>query len=137
MAWGWLDSLLIVIARGDDSDKSDSGDSATVDRFIKEATQRSFTTVLSVSKGSPKANSVQRKELSTAFKGKQVVSVFDGSALTRGVITALGWLGMNIVSFSLKDLDKAIAAALPEGKTATEVRAEVMRIGGICKFIFE
>jgi hypothetical protein len=137
MTWAWLDDLLVVVARGSfDGEKADAKDSEEVDRFIKEASEHPFTTVLSISQGAPKANSVQRKELSNAFKGKKIVSVFDGSALTRGVITALGWLGMNIISFPLKEIDKAVVAAAPEGKGA-QVMAEVRRLAALCAFKFD
>ena len=137
MTWGWVDNLLIVVARGSaEGEKADAQDSEEVDRFIKEASQRPFATVLSISQGAPKANSVQRKELSNAFKGKKIVSVFDGSALTRGVITALGWLGMNIISFSIKEMENAVVAAAPEGKGVV-VMAEVRRLATMCAFKFE
>lgn len=70
---------------------------------------------------------LQRKTASDALKAKNIPAVVvTDSALVRGVVTAMTWLGTNIRAFSFTDLDKAIQAvstkpdAMQEIKTLTD-----------------
>ncbi len=128
MTWDWVgDNVLIIVSKpGTDADKD--RDTKLYDLLLNDVQGRDFEKVLSLSIGAPNVNSVQRKELSKVFKGKRIVSVFDGGALTRGVITALGWLGMNIIGYNLKEISKAISEITPEGQSELEVQRIVRRL---------
>jgi hypothetical protein len=59
--------------------------------------------------GDIKQSARQRKELAEALAGTPVkAAVLSGSALLRGAVTALGWLGGKHRAFAMHELDKAL-----------------------------
>jgi len=54
-------------------------------------------------------DSLQRKQASTVFGSMTRVAAILDDRVSRGMITALGWLGMNIKAFTWDDAKKAIS----------------------------
>jgi hypothetical protein len=95
---------------------------------LREIKARKITHLLSVAKGAAEIDSVQRKAASEAVAGLQIVAIMD-NALTRGFITALGWLGVNIKSYPPDQLDRAIARLDIPGLTGREIQAALDELG--------
>ena len=93
-------------------------------RFARDVASPSVKAVLGLSFESVSVNSVQRKAVSAAIKGKTLAAVLD-STVTRGVLTALGWLGLNIKVFPWKQLEVAIAQTAPSKATAAIAKQRV------------
>jgi hypothetical protein len=89
---------------------------------LREIKARRITHLLSVAKGVAEINSVQRKAASEAVAGLHIVAIVD-NALTRGFITALGWLGVNIKSYPPDELDFALARLGIPGLTDRKIHA--------------
>lgn len=75
------------------------------------SSQPIITKILGLSVGNTTISSVQRKAASELAKKRHllIVSVTD-ERVVRGILTALSWLGINIKTFSWKDLKEAVAA---------------------------
>lgn len=86
-------------------------------RFARDVASPNVKAVLGLSFESVSVNSVQRKAVSAAIKGKTLAAVLE-STVTRGVLTALGWLGLNIKVFPWRQLDAAIEQTAPSKATA-------------------
>lgn len=122
ITWEWFGGVLIVMTKEGE---------LTIEAFnalISDVRSHEVSTVLAISEGSVQATSVQRSEMSKVFKGVRIISVFDGSALTRGVITALGWLGMKIRAYSWKDLDQAILEIDPSNESRVAIKTIIERL---------
>lgn len=75
-----------------------------------------------VSYGSVEVNSVQRKKTADALKRKNVQTVvITDDRLTRGIVTAISWLGANLKAFSWADIDKAVAAIEAPPKVSRDI----------------
>lgn len=69
-------------------------------KFLNTLQQGSITHLLSISEGSATIDSVQRKLAADIAKHKNMrIAVVIDSAITRGLITAFSWLGVNIKSY--------------------------------------
>lgn len=65
--------------------------------------------IFNLSLGSGSVDSVQRKEAAGIVKAiEPKIAVVVDSAISRGVLTALGWLGVNIKAFGPGDERKAL-----------------------------
>lgn len=94
------------------------------DAFVDDVASPKIKAVLGLSYESVNINSVQRKAISGAIKGKVAVGAVLDSALTRGIVTAISWAGINIKAFSWQQVDAAVEYAA-HGKTpvASALRA--------------
>ena len=77
----------------------------SVDGILRDINDKQIKKYLATVIGASQLNGLQRKQFSDVSQrlGLQVAVVAD-EVLTRGIVTALGWLGMNIKSFSWKDI---------------------------------
>jgi hypothetical protein len=80
-----------------------------VDRFLRDLNEKQVKKYLATVIGAAQLNGVQRKQVSEVYRrlGLQVAVLAD-EVLTRGIVTALGWLGVNIKAFSWKDIRTAL-----------------------------
>ena len=71
-------------------------------------------------------SSTQRKGASDAVKSRNLpVIVLTNSRITRGVVTALNWLGANIGAYSWASLNAALKSLEVDPKVEEELRAMV------------
>lgn len=80
------------------------------DRFTAELGAFDYKYYIGVSLGILELSAAQRKHAASALRanGVQVVIITD-DVLVRGVVTAVSWLGANVKSFAVKDIDRAFA----------------------------
>lgn len=85
-------------------------------QYIEECRMHGDTLVAAVgcSLGIATATSEQRKLVPVALKGKRLAILAD-NIMTRGLVTALNWLGMKIKSFSWEQIDALVAYLDVEG----------------------
>lgn len=101
--------------------------SAIWTRFVADAASKQVKGHFGMAIGSISINSVQRKASTEAFSGKSVTAVTD-SAIARGVITAVGWLGLNIKGYAWKDIDRAIEATHSEFLSTIDLRDVIVKL---------
>ena len=119
LCWAVVEDLLITLNRpGTLTDQR-------LDELLTERNQKNFNWALGLSIGQVTLNSVQRKRSVDAFSNLTRVAVIVEDRLTRGIVTALGWLGLgNMKSFLWEDLEKAVEyLAVPNVPAATIVEA--------------
>jgi hypothetical protein len=77
--------------------------------FIADLISKKSLKIFSLVVGPANINAAQRKSGAETFRsrGIQATVVVDHAA-TRGVLTALSWLGVSIKGFAWADLDKAV-----------------------------
>lgn len=78
-----------------------------IDGLSHEVDTYDVTRILALAQGRVKMTSVQRRRVAETFKGLKVAGIAD-DAFTRGVITAISWLGLNIKGFAPDRLDLAM-----------------------------
>lgn len=89
-----------------------------------------ITKVLGLNLGTVQLTSVQRKQASDIAKERGLSSIIvSDSAMTRGIITAVSWLGANIRAFPWADFDGAIKALRlsSDGERRVAARATELR----------
>lgn len=111
----WLVAGDLVISLTQDGDVPED----TWTRYLDACSAPGVRAVLGCAIGSPGVNAVQRRKSVDALKQKKVAGVTD-SAIARGVITAVGWLGMNIKGFSWKDIESALDYLNSESVSSAE-----------------
>ncbi len=95
--------------------------------FLKSIPTYQFTKLLATSTGPAHVNSSQRKHFAETFRQAKVATVSD-HRITRGIITAMGWLGLQIRAFGWDRLRDAIEFLDPQGVTASEVHAVTLKL---------
>lgn len=101
-------------------------------QFLDDFRASGVTHVLGTSVGSVDVNSVQRKSVSELLKGKRIAVVTD-HRIARGIVTALGWLGLDIKSFDWPSLSTAVDYLGVPGlatKDIVEVVAKLLKESG-------
>ena len=92
--WAVIGKLLISFAT------SGSVPTQRFNEYLDALRNRQPTHVLAISQGTVTVDSVQRKAAADLVKDKGVkIAVLVDSAVTRGLITALSWLGVGMKSF--------------------------------------
>jgi hypothetical protein len=69
-----------------------------LDLLLREVKEHPVKYGIGASIGKGEMTSLQRKKSADVFSGVRLVGILD-DRLTRGIMTALGWLGMNIKGF--------------------------------------
>jgi hypothetical protein len=102
VSWVFADKLMITFSgEGTVTD-------IRLDELVKEALANKIEFVLGTGIGRGSMSSTQRKKSAEVFRGlTRIATVYD-DRLTRGIVTALGWLGLNIRSYDWTDLTAAI-----------------------------
>ncbi len=75
-------------------------------QFLDEVKAGNCTHCLGTGLGAIEVNSVQRREAASVLKDMKVAVVSD-HVVSRGIVTALGWLGLDIKSFSWEQVEAA------------------------------
>lgn len=113
--WAVAEDLIISLTQEGDIDDS------TWQRFCADAMTPGVMCHLGVAVGNPSISSVQRRASVDALKSKQVTAVMN-SNIARGVVTAVGWLGLDIKGFAWKDIDIALQRV-----KSTKLQPEVIK----------
>ncbi|MCA9653341.1 MAG: hypothetical protein H6712_34535 [Myxococcales bacterium] len=103
MSWAFIGDLLIVFnSPGELTDKR-------LGELIRAVSEYPVKLKYGIGAniGRGQMTSVQRKRSSEVFSGVRLVSIVD-DRITRGIVTALGWLGMNIKGFDWDHAKDAI-----------------------------
>lgn len=97
--------------------------------YLDECHEHSQTLMSAVgcSMGIATVSGEQRKLIPTALKGKRLAIIAD-NIMTRGLATALNWLGMKIKSFSWEQLDDAVRYLKVEGLTDEVLREAITQL---------
>jgi len=77
-------------------------------RFVADVGAKTTKSVLGLSIGSVGINSVQRKAIAEAVKGRSLAAVLQ-SPVVRGILTAMSWFGINVKPFSWQNLRDSIS----------------------------
>lgn len=84
-------------------------DTATWNKFIESLKKPEVRKVLNFVRGEVTIDAVKRKQAAdTVTERKLEVTVVTDNRLTRGVLTAVSWLGANIKAYSWSDMEKAL-----------------------------
>lgn len=97
---------------------------------MRDLADEPVTRVLGLNIGTIQLTSVQRKQASDIAKQRGLFSIIvSDSAMTRGIITAVSWLGANIRAFPWSDFDGAMKALRlsPEQERRVAARATELR----------
>ncbi|NJK33399.1 MAG: hypothetical protein HC927_13910 [Deltaproteobacteria bacterium] len=95
--------------------------------FIKTIPTYQYAKLLATSTGPANISSTQRKHFSEIFRSAKVATVSD-HRLTRGVITAMGWLGLDIKAFGWDRLRDAVEYLDPRGVTPAELNGVTLKL---------
>jgi hypothetical protein len=97
--------------------------------YINECREHGHHLVAAVgcSVGMATATAEQRKLVPTALKGKRLAIVAD-NIMTRGLVTALNWLGMKIKSFNWEQFDELVHYLAVEGVPSARIREAIMEL---------
>jgi len=77
--------------------------------FTKALRTQRVTKYLAASLGKTEASSVQRREAAQILKAKGIrTAVLTDDTFTRGLVTAVGWLGANVSAFTWSDIDSGL-----------------------------
>lgn len=101
--WGTVGDLFISV----------TGPGVVMDQdwqqFIKELQAAPVTKYLAASLGNAESSSTQRKQAAEVMKSKGIrTAVVTNDSMTRGIVTAVSWLGANVSAFSWAEVDKAL-----------------------------
>lgn len=99
----WVVAADVIISLTQEGDISDE----LWQQFCADAVSPGVTCHLGVAVGNPSISSVQRRASVDALKNKQVTAVMN-SNIARGVVTAVGWLGLDIKGFAWKEIDTGL-----------------------------
>jgi len=98
-------------------------------RHMDDLQNKPVSRVLGFNIGTVSVTSVQRKQASDIAKQRGTFSIIvSDSAMTRGIITAVSWLGANIKAFPWSEKDRAYSALdlEPEAESSVRKRAEAL-----------
>jgi len=101
--WAISGELLVAFARSGTVSKD------RFQEYMDAVRKRNIVYMLSITEGSAIIDSVQRKAAADLAKEQSIrIAVIIDSAITRGLVTALSWLGVNMKSFSPDQLPDAV-----------------------------
>ncbi|NVB37653.1 hypothetical protein G6O69_07400 [Pseudenhygromyxa sp. WMMC2535] len=86
-------------------------DQLYVDQFLGDLKKSQAEVIFSLATGSNSITASQRKAAADVMKSKNLKAIIlTDSRVTRGVLTAVAWLGGNVVGFPWDQIDRAVAA---------------------------
>lgn len=98
--------------------------------FMQDLVNHDVRRIFSLVVGPATITAGQRKHGAETFKARNIEAVVvTDHRLTRGIITALSWLGVNIKGYSWADLDSALAYV----SRSAEQRLTLERIAVRCR----
>ncbi|MCH9681783.1 MAG: hypothetical protein K0V04_10145 [Deltaproteobacteria bacterium] len=126
--WEVLENVVVIRARPGGVEER------VFKAFLDDLRNSSADHVFAIAAGVATLTPVQRRSSAEEFKAKNIMTqVVTDSALTRGIVTAVSWLGANITSYSWKDLEKAFTelGASPAVESRLRELADAFRKEGI------
>lgn len=82
------------------------------DAFIKDLKESNARHIFSLTIGSATLKATQRKSAADVLRDNGIpATVITDNRLTRGILTAVSWLGAKVKAFSWDEIDAALAAA--------------------------
>ena len=91
--------------------------------FIEELQRHNIRYILALGFGKSEISATQRSAIANAMKNQNIqCSVVTDNSLTRGLVTAVSWLGANVRGHKWKSLDAAIAWLGVDEGSQLEVR---------------
>lgn len=98
-------------------------DDAAWSGFPNDVKTKKARAILAFAAGKNSLTATQRKVAADVLKAQQVLGiVITDSALTRGLVTAVSWLGANAKAFSWGDLEAALRLLQMPKETERRVR---------------
>lgn len=95
--------------------------------FVAAIQTNDIASTLNLTNGALTINSVQRKKSADAVvKKKCYIVVVTDDRLTRGIATAVSWLGANLKAFAWDHIDEAITSLKLDKETDRRVREQAM-----------
>lgn len=117
--WETVDDIIVAVTAPGDID------SQVWTRYVGDLKQPHANYVLSLVRGAVSIDAVKRNEAASTVKDNNLqVIVITESRLTRGVLTAVAWMGANITALSWNDLEKAFDKI----KASDETRLRILTI---------
>lgn len=102
-------------------------DELYINQFVGDLKASNARVIFSVSMGSTPLTATQRKAAADVMRDKQLMAVVvTDSRMTRGVITAVSWLGANAKAFGWEDAD--LAKAVQATGASTELQARLLEV---------
>lgn len=96
---------------------------ADFELICESASEPGVKTVLGLDAGPNEITSVQRKRIADIARDRGLfVIIVTNERMTRGIVTALSWLGANVKAFSWDDIQRAVDLIGDE-----ELRPEILR----------
>jgi hypothetical protein len=103
------------------------------DAFIHDLKTKPITKHLSASFGTVELNSLRRKQISDVFNSRRmIVAIVTDESLVRGLITAVGWFGVNVKGFAWAELRDAIRHVGVQGERVDDAVDLLMKIKKSC-----
>lgn len=114
ITWTFIGDVMISFSKAGEMPE------ARFNEYYSALKSHTFTHCFGMGLGVSRLTSTQRKQFSQVMKGKEIVVVID-NAVTRGIITALGWLGLNIKSFDWNNIESAARSIVTTSTTSDEI----------------
>jgi hypothetical protein len=112
---------IIITRQAPEQDVSDS----VWNEFLRVLESGKFRHIFSFTVGNTSIKATQRKSAADILKREDIpATVMTDNRMTRGILTAVSWLGAKVKAFSWAELDAAMDAA----NVPLESRAEVKRL---------
>lgn len=93
------------------------------DRYLADVQRYRSRYILALSTGSNSINATQRKAVADVLRKQEILAVVvSDSALTRGIVTAVSWLGAKTKSFNWNQVDQALAELPAKPADAARIR---------------
>jgi hypothetical protein len=123
-----LQDLVISVTIGGSTDGGIPAESIFQD-FLNVLRTQPVTKYLAANIGNVNSSSLQRKQGAELFKSRGIrVAVVTEDSLTRGLVTAVGWLGANISAFSWADTKAALKYLDVKGQQEESALAALARL---------
>ncbi len=121
--WATFGEVLVSVTRPGIVDED------TFQVFLQDLRRDPIKKYLAASIGKPDATSLQRKQIADVLKEHNIrtATVTDDS-LTRGLVTAISWLGANIKAFSWSEMKDALRYLEVEEPVASRALDTVARL---------
>ncbi len=101
--WGFHGSLLVTFA------SAGTIEPERFDEWIAAIRAHKVEFVLGAATGANTITGAQRRQVTEVFGGLTRISVVVDNRVTRGIFTALGWLGLNLKCHPWTEIDQAAA----------------------------
>jgi hypothetical protein len=121
-SWAWQGQLLVTYA------EPGVVPVARFDAWISCIETHDFEYVLGGAGGGASISSNQRRAVMEALGDKQHISVLVDDRLTRGIFTALSWLGLRVRCFAWADMNRAIQYLAMPNVDVDQVAALVLEL---------